>query len=65
MRFLGFSNYGVPLLDRVMSDLSIEEGHLTTSTDRFKHEFTPSQASAFVRVERAGTAHPTTLDYDS
>ena len=59
MRFLGFGNYGVPLLDRIMSDLSIEEGHSTTSIDRFGNGFTPSQASSFVRVERAGTAYPT------
>jgi hypothetical protein len=59
VRFLGFGNYGVPLLDRVMSDLSIEEGHSTTSIDRFGNGFAPSQVSSFVRVERAGSAHPT------
>jgi hypothetical protein len=59
VRFLGFGNYGVPLLDRIMSDLSIEEGHSTTGIDRFGNGFTPSRASSFVRVERAGNAHPT------
>jgi hypothetical protein len=59
VRFLGFGNYGVPLLDQIVSDLSIEEGHSTTSIDRFGNGFTPSQASSFVRVERTGNAHPT------
>ncbi|WP_373543177.1 hypothetical protein [Chamaesiphon sp.] len=59
VRFLGFGNDGVPHLDRIMSNLSIEEGHTTTSIERFGNGFTPSQASSFVRVERAGIAHPT------
>jgi hypothetical protein len=58
VRFLGFGNYGVPLLDRIMSDLSIEEGHSITSSDRFSKGFTPSQVSSFVRVERAGQLKP-------
>jgi hypothetical protein len=59
VRFLGFGNYGVPLLDRKIAHNLIEEGHSTTSIDRFSNGFTPSQASSFVRIERTGSAHPT------
>jgi hypothetical protein len=61
MRFLSIGNYGVPLFDRIVSDISIEEGHSSTSIDRIGHQFPPSQASSSVRVERAGNAHPTAL----
>ena len=74
VRFLGFGNYGAPLLDclrhaartnyersfdRRRRRASFEEGHSTTSINRFGNGFAPSQVSSFVRVERAGNAHPT------